>query len=114
MSTITRKSTLESIARTLEAAQQARGADGFSFDEIAYYEAWLYEPANDNGDPDRLPDHYILSHTRDEMLAALERVPGAQSLDIVVKAMARGRLCPVDPYGNALDPVELTVIANAV
>ena len=105
---------LDRLAAVDEPANDARLRLWSLLGDVDYYEAWLYAEARADAEPDREPDAYLFSATRDELLGDLAYLPAALSGRVVVKAMVGGIRCPVDPYGNALDPLDLHVVANAV
>ncbi len=82
--------------------------------EVDYYKAWLYARIPAAADPDCEPDHFVFCRTRDEMIEEIGNLPSELAVEVVVKAMMDGELYPIDQFGNALDPDDLHVIANAV
>ena len=82
--------------------------------EIEGYEAWLYLTIPPRGDPDLKPDQYLFTQTRNEMLEKLDNLPPGLAAKVVVKARIDRKLYPVDQYGNAIDPHDSSLLANAL
>ncbi|MBI1775965.1 MAG: hypothetical protein HYR63_11520 [Proteobacteria bacterium] len=82
--------------------------------EVECYEAWLYAPRSAETGSEREPDHYMFYRGRDEMIEEIKNLPWELAARVVVKAMVGGDPCPIDQDGNALDPDDLHVIANAI